>query len=244
MPPIKTPIGVRRLDDLLGGGAPLQSCALLYGPPFIGKEVLARLFFLNGLRQGIPGVLVLTGDSASDVRKQLAETEPRYPEWEKAGLAQFIDTYSSAIGAEDSAEMVQYVDGSVNLNALSLAVNDAQRRIIGDHAHHRLVVDSVSTLVTYTNAQTCFRFLQVLVGKAKRAGATSLLLLEHGMHADAEVQMFKHLTDGVVELKHEGDNLMLNVIGLGVTENPGWVEYRFTERSLEILGSFAAGRIR
>ena len=244
MPPTKTPFGVRRLDDLLSGGVPLQSCTLLYGPPFIGKEVLARSFFLHGLSQDIPGILVLTGAAASEVRKHLAEIEPRYSEWEKAGLAQFIDTYSSSIGAEDTADNVQYVDGSVNLNALSLAVNNAQRRIIGDHPHHRLILDSLSTLVTYTNAHTTFRFLQVLVGKAKRAGATSVLLLEHGMHTDAEVQMFKHLTDGVIELKSEGSNLTLSVIGIGVTENPGWVEYRFNERSVEIIGSFAAGRIR
>lgn len=229
---------------MLDGGVPLQSCTLAYGPPFIGKELLAKLFFLHGLRNGIPGIMVLTGAAASDVRQTLAEIDPKYPEWEKQGLAQFVDTYSRAIGAEDDSPTTEYVDGPVNLNAVSLAVNNAQRKIIGEHPHHRLIFDSVSTLVTYTNAQTTFRFLQVLVGKAKRAGATSMLLLEQGMHTDAEVQMFKHLTDGVIELKTEGPNTMLSVIGIGVTENRGWVEYRFTDSSIEVTGSFAAGRIR
>jgi KaiC/GvpD/RAD55 family RecA-like ATPase len=160
--------GVRRLDDMLDGGLPVNSCTLIYGPPFIGKEVLTRLFFLSGLRQGIPGILIVTGTAASDVRQQLALLDPKYPEWEKAGLAQFVDTYSKSIGAEDDSPVTEYVDGPVNLNAISLAVNNAQRKIIGEHATHRLVFDSVSTLVTYTNAQTTFRFLQVLVGKAKR----------------------------------------------------------------------------
>jgi KaiC/GvpD/RAD55 family RecA-like ATPase len=240
----KIETGIKRLDDLLDGGLPPQTTSLLYGPPFLGKDVLSKLYFLHGLRSGVPGILVLTGDAASDVRKKLAEMDPHYPEYEKRNLAHFVDTYSRSIGAEDDAPNCEYVDGPVNLNAVSLAVNNAQRKVIADHSAHRLVFDSVSTLATYTNAQTTFRFLQVLLGKAKRAGATSLLLLDVGMHTEAEVQTFKHLCDGVIEMKHEGPQTLLHVLGIGVTEARGWVEYKFTERSFDIIGSFAAGRIR
>ena len=241
-PKIKT--GVRRLDELLDGGLPPGSTTLVYGPPFIGKEVLTRLLLFAGWRKGIPGILVLTGDASSDVRKQLAEMDPDYPEFEKKGLVHFVDTYSRSIGAEDDHAYTEYVDGPVNLNAVSLAVNNAQRKIIAEHAEHRLVVDSLSTLITYTNAQTTFRFLQVLAGKAKRAGATTMLMLDQGMHTDADVQTFKHLADGVIELRTEGPLNFLHVMGIGVTENRGWVEYRFTPTNIEITGSFAAGRIR
>jgi KaiC/GvpD/RAD55 family RecA-like ATPase len=240
----RVPTGVRRLDDLLDGGLPQGATALVYGPPFVGKDVLTKLYFLQGMRSGVPGIMILAGEAASDVRQRLAEMDPSYPEMERRGLAHFVDTYSKAIGAEDDAPNCEYVDGPVNLSAVSLAVNNAQRKIIAEHAQHRLVFDSVSTLVTYTNAQTTFRFLQVLVGKAKRAGATTMLLLEQGMHTDAEVQTFKHLSDGVIELKQDGPHTLLSVLGVGVTESRGWVEYRFTSRSFEITGSFAAGRIR
>lgn len=236
--------GVKRLDDMLDGGIPVGATALLYGPPFIGKDVLARLFLLAGCRKGIPGILLLTGDAASDVRKQLAGMDPRYPEYEANGLVHFVDTYSRSIGAEDEHPSCEYVDSPVNLNAVSLAVNNAQRKIISQHAEHRLVVDSLSTIITYTNAQTTFRFLQILVGKAKRAGATTVMLLEQGMHADSEVQTFKHLADGVIEMKSEGPLNLLSILGLGVTENRGFVEYRFTPTSLDVTGSFSAGRIR
>lgn len=236
--------GVRRLDDLLEGGLPPQSATLVYGPGFLGKEVLAKLYFLHGLAKGEPGILLLTGQAASDVRAELARMDPRYPQWEKQGLAHFVDAYSKSIGAEDDHPYAEYVDGPVNLNAVSLAVNNAQRKLIADHPHHRLVVDSVSTLVTYSNAQTVFRFLQVLVGKARRAGATTLLLLQAGMHADAEVQTFKHLVDGVLEVRPEGPSNFLQVVGVGITENRGWVEYRWTDRTFDVTGSFAAGRIR
>lgn len=241
---MKMPIGVKRLDEVLEGGLPASSCSLLYGPAFVGKEVLARVFFLQGLSMGQPGIFILTGQAASDVRAELAGMDPRYHQWERDGLAHFVDAYSRSIGAEDDHPSTEYVDGPVNLNGVSLAVSNAQRRLIADHPHHRLVLDSVSTLVTYTNAQTTFRFLQILVGKAKRAGATSLLLLQAGMHADAEVQTFKHLVDGIVEMRTESAVNQLHVLGLGITESHGWVDYRFTPRSFDVTGSFAAGRIR
>lgn len=243
-PTNKVEIGVRRLDDLLEGGVPAGSTTLVYGPPFLGKELLTRLYLLHGLRQGVPGILILTGEATSDVRRQLANIDPAYPDFEKEGLIHFVDTYSKSIGAEDDFPLAEYVDGPVNLNAVSLAVSNAQRRLIADHPIHRMVYDSVSTTVTYTNAQTTFRFLQVLVGKAKRAGATTMLLLDQGMHADPEVQTFKHLSDGVLEVRADGPVNLLQVTGIGITENRGWVEYRFNERQFDVTGSFAAGRIR
>lgn len=240
----KVELGIRRVDEMLDGGVPSESAALLYGPPFIGKELLGRLFVLNGCRKGVPGIILTTGEAASDVRATLATIDPDVADYVKRGLLHFVDTYSKSIGADEEAPNCEYVDGPLNLSAVSLAVNNAQRKIIAEHAEHRLLIDSVSTLITYTNAQTTFRFLQVLVGKAERAGATVLLTMDEGMHTDAEVQTFKHLTDGVITVRTESGNHMLHVIGLGVTESRGWVEYRFNQTALEVTGSFGAGRIR
>jgi hypothetical protein len=71
-----------------------------------------------------------------------------------------------------------------------------------------------------------------------------MLQLEAGMHAEADVQMLKHLAHGVIEVRSEAGKPLLRVEGLGVTESRGWVEYRFGERNVELIGSFAAGRIR
>lgn len=238
----RLPTGVARLDELLDGGFPSGSAVLVYGPPFIGKEILTRTFLLEGARDGMPGVMVLTNAAASDVSLELAAMDPRFHEYEKAGLIHFVDTYSKSIGAEGEMPNAEYLDGPVNLNALALAVGNVQRKLIAKHPNHRLVFDSLSTLIAYTNPQTAFRFLQVLVGKAKRAGATSLLLLDQGMHTDAEVQMLKHLMDGIVEMKPNDTKFVTKVDGCGVTPH-GWIEYRFSPTEFEITGSFATGRI-
>lgn len=241
---VRVPTGVRRLDALLGGGIPAGSAVMVYGPPFLGKEVLARRFVLASLGADLPAVYVLTNAATDDVRRDLAAADPKYSKAEEQHRARFVDTYSRGIGAADSFKDAAYLDGALDLNGISLAVNKAQAAIIGKHEAHALVVDSVSTLIAYSNAQTAFRFLQTLIGRTRRVGATGLFLMDHGMHSDADVQMFKHLMSGTIELRESSGKTQVQVQGLGAPQGPGWVDYKFDDKVFEITGSFAAGRIR
>ncbi|MGH2650972.1 MAG: RAD55 family ATPase, partial [Actinomycetota bacterium] len=236
--------GIRRLDEALDGGVPDHSAVLVYGPPFTGKTVLSNQFAAAGLAQGVPAIFVLTDQPASEARQELAAIDPDYEKHEEAGLVQFVDAYSRSVGAEDPHKRTEYLDGPIDLSSLALAVNNAQRKVIPLSSAHRLVFRSVSTLMAYTNAQTTFRFLQIFVGKTKRAGATSMMHLEQGMHTEPEVQMIKHLVDGVLSLKVDAGKHTLHLEGLGVTSDRGWVEYRYSPVVFEITGSFGAGRIR
>jgi KaiC/GvpD/RAD55 family RecA-like ATPase len=236
--------GVKRLDALLSGGIPAGSAALVYGPPFLGKEVLARRFLLASMKANVPTIDILTNVAAADVRRNLSESDPAYDGYEKAHLARFVDTYSRSIGAADSFKDATYLDNALDLNGIALAVNKVQADLIAKHDHHAVVLNSVSTLIAYSSAQTAFRFLQTLIGRARRVGATGLYLMDHGMHSDADVQMFKHLMSGTIELREASGKTQVQVQGLGAPQGPGWVDYRFDDKAFEITGSFAAGRIR
>jgi KaiC/GvpD/RAD55 family RecA-like ATPase len=241
---VKLATGIRRLDEILQGGIPEKSATILYAPPFLGKEVLLRQFVLSNLRAKVPALIVLTDASAAEWRKNLKQQDPKFPEYEAAGLVRYVDTYSRSIGATETLPHVELVDGLLNFNAVSLAINNAERDFIRQYGQHALVFDSVSTLIAYTNAATAFRYLQVLIGKTKAAGASAILTLSQGMHTDAEVQMVKHLADGLIELRSDNNKNVMKVEGAGTGEGRGWVEYRFTETSLDVTGSFAAGRIK
>ncbi|MHB1261425.1 MAG: RAD55 family ATPase [Thermoplasmatota archaeon] len=241
---MKVPTGIKRLDALLGGGIPAGSAVMVYGPPFLGKETLARRYVLASLGAGLPAVYVLTNAATDEVRGDLLAADPGYKKAEDEHRARFVDTYSRGIGAADSFKDATYLDGALDLNGISLAVNKAQAAIMGKHEAHALVVDSVSTLIAYSSAQTAFRFLQTLIGRTRRVGATGLYLMDQGMHTDADVQMFKHLMSGTIELRESSGKTQVQVQGLGATAAPGWVDYKFDEKAFEITGSFAAGRIR
>lgn len=205
---------------------------------------MIRQYIVANLAAKIPVVAVLTDMAATDLRKQLAAADPKYTEYEKAKLIRFVDTYSRSIGISDTHPSIEYVDGLLNFNAVSLAINNAEREFVRGYPQHAFVLDSVSTLIAYTNASTAFRYLQVLLGKTKAAGASGFLTLSQGMHSDAEVQMVKHLVDGIVELRSDAGKNVLKIDGAGIVDNRGWVEYRLGEHAIEITGSFAAGRIR
>lgn len=236
-----TSTGVRKMDRLLGGGIKDRDRVLLYGPSFQGKEVLARAAFLQALKDGRPAIMVLTNRGVDEVRAELIAMDKDYEKHE-AGLAWFVDAYSLSIGIESKRRNVEYVESAMDSDKMSLALNRIHAKIV-DHDEHLLIVDSVSTLVLYGNAQGTFRFLQVMIGRARQAGATTLVLLDHGMHSDAEVQMFRHLVDGAVTLRTDGDKNQLRVEGLGLERNPGWIDYKFGDGGFDITGSLAAGRI-
>ena len=243
-PPKRLSTGVKRLDTLLGGGIAPGSAVLGYGAPFLGKEMLGRRFALAAMAAGIPAVMVLTNTASGDVRKELAAADRNYPLYEKKRLVRFVDTYSRSIGANDNFPDAEYLDGALDLNGLSAAVNRVEASLLPNHVHHALVVDSVSTLIAYSNAQTAFRFLQTVIGRTRRAGATGIFLMDHGMHTPADVQMFKHLMTGTFEFREAPGSTQMQVQGLGAPPAAGWIDYKFDAATFELTGSFAAGRIR
>lgn len=235
--------GVKQLDMLLGGGVVERGRILLYGPSFQGKEQMARETIVANMKKGVPVVMLLTNATVEDMRSHLRTMDKKYDEYEEKGLVWYVDAYSRSIGVDDEDARVQYVDSAVDLNGLSLALNKVQAQVIKEHDQHVFIIDSASTLVLYSNAQATFRFLQVLVGRARQAGATTVLMLDHGMHSDAEVQMFRHLVDGVFELRDNKERPQFRVDGLQLARNPGWIDYKFTDKAFELTGSLAAGRI-
>jgi len=240
----KVSTGITRLDELLVGGLPTASNVLLYGPPFVGKEVIMDLFTLSGLRSGIPAIIVLTDTTAAEKRREFEKMEPDYPGLEEAGLVVYVDSYSRSIGDTSDDAHTIYVDGNVNLNAIGVAVNDAQSKLLGKGDYVRLSFDSISTLIAFVSAPATFRFLQILAGRLRSQGSVAYYTLEKGMHTDTEVQMFKHLMGGVMELMEDNAQTMLRVQGIGDVATRDWGNYEFGPGRLDLIGSFAIERVR
>src|SRR5439155_1097782 len=68
----KVKTGIPRLDDLMFGGIPFGTNASVYGPAYVGKEVLVNLFMAEGLKKGSPILWVLTDKGPADVRDEMS----------------------------------------------------------------------------------------------------------------------------------------------------------------------------
>ncbi len=237
--------GVRRLDDLLYGGYLPGTQLLLNGPAHSGKDVLARLFSVDGLRQGIPSIWVVTDKTFGQVRDDLAQLYPGIAEADRKGLLRFVDLYSLAVGASASVPGVRFLSPTDRgaLEQLSRAVDGYAEQLKEKGVGYRLIFESVSTVTAQLDTAATFRFLQPFVGRRKIDGAVGYYELESGMHAEADLETLEHMVDGSVNLKLEQMKTFLAVRGIGEAQARSWIGYTFTKRAFN-LGSFSLEHIR
>jgi KaiC/GvpD/RAD55 family RecA-like ATPase len=242
---IKVKSGVRRLDDLLYGGFPTGAQVLVNGPAHTGKDVLARLFSVEGLKLGIPSIWVVTDKTYLQVREDLAGLYPAFPEAEKKGLVRYVDLYSRAVGSAQSSANVRLLSSTDKavLDQLGQTVNSFAQELKEQFSTYRLVFESVSTITAYLDSAATFRFLQPFVGRRKLDGAVSYYVLDSGMHSDSDLETLEHMVDGSINLKVEQMKTFLSVRGIGEAQARAWIGYTFNKRSLN-LGSFSLEHIR
>jgi KaiC/GvpD/RAD55 family RecA-like ATPase len=243
---VRVKSGIRRLDDLLYGGFPVGSQMLVNGPAHTGKDVLARLFSVEGLKLDIPSIWIVTDSTWTQVRDDLAALYPKYAEAEKAGMLRFIDLYTrNVVGSPQSAagvRMLSSTDKGV-LDQLTQSVNTASEELKEKFPTYRLIFESVSTLTAYLDSSATFRFLQPLIGRRKIDQSVGYYLLDRGMHSDSDLETLEHMVDGSINLKIEQLKTFLSVKGVGETQSRAWIGYTFTKRSIN-LGSFSLDHIR
>jgi KaiC/GvpD/RAD55 family RecA-like ATPase len=238
---IKT--GSPRLDDLLLGGIPFDSNVQIYGPPFVGKEVIVNAFIAEGLKKGIPAIWVLTEKTPSDIREEMRFVVSGYEEYEKLNLVHYVDAYSKSMEAEEDDQYTTYVEDPTDHKGIMKAVNTVAKEFKKNHEYYRVAFRSVSTLVAYLDVQTAFKFLQSFAGRRKRDKAVSFYMVEKGMHQDQEIQMMGSMMDGMIDLKVEQLKSYLSVQGICDVQSRAWIKYTYSKHGVSI-GSFSLDHIR
>ncbi len=238
---IKT--GTPRLDDLLLGGVPFSSNVQIYGPPFVGKEVIVNAFIAEGLKKGVPAIWVLTEKTPPEIREEMRFVVSGYEEYEKLGLVRYVDAYSKSMEAEEDDEYTTYVDDPTDHQGIMKSVNTIAKELKKKHEYYRLAFRSVSTLVAYLDVQTAFKFLQSFAGRRKRDKAVALYMVEKGMHQDQEIQMMGSMMDGMIDFKVEQLKSYLSVQGVCDVQSRAWIKYTYSAHGVSI-GSFSLDHIR
>jgi len=239
----KVKTGIPRLDDLMFGGIPFGTNASVYGPAYVGKEVLVNLFMAEGLKKGVPILWVLTDKGPADVRDEMAFVLPGYEEYEKLGLVRYVDAYSKSMGAEATDSNTTYIDEATDHQSLLKAVETIAMEWKKKYPTYRLGFRSVSTLIAYLDPTTTFKFLQPFVGRRKRDKAVAFYVIEKGMHEEQEIQMLGSLMDGSIEFKVEQLKSFLSIKGICDVQSRGWIRYTYTKSSVSV-GSFSLDHIK
>lgn len=99
----------------------------------------------------------------------------------------------------------------------------------------QLHINSLSTILMYSNIQTVFRFMHVFTGRIKASGALGIYVIESGMHDERAITTLKQLFDGMIEIKSENDRNFLRVVGLS-SKPTSWFEYEVEGANIKITG--------
>jgi len=240
----KVKTGIERLDDLLMGGMPFGSTVLFVGPPFIGKEVAMLLFLAEGLRKGVPAIVITTSHPPSEISKEIAPILPTFMELQQLGMVRWIDASGIQDPQADSDPSVIRVAGPGDFDgitgALDKCVKDFQRQ---KQPYFRLAYMSLSLSMTQSNEKEAFQFVQTVAAKVKQAKAVSLFAIERGMHTEQQLESVQHLMTGSVQFKTDMHKTLLSVQGIGEAQTRDWVEYKHTTKAL-MIGAFSLERIR
>lgn len=239
----KVRTGTRRLDDLTYGGFPLGSNILVMGPAYSGKEVLVYSFLAEGVKKGVPVVVILIDKTVELFEEEMNYVLPTWKSYVEKGLVKYIDAYSRTIGEKSNVEGVIYLDSQTDLNGISEAIEKIISEIKGIARYYRLAFFTLSTILTFADSQSVLKFLQPFTTKRKKENAVSLYLLEKGLHEENTIQMVSYLMDGAIDFKSESGKIYLQVRGITEVQSRSWIEISPSKSGI-IMGSFTLGHIR
>lgn len=240
--------GTPRLDDLLMGGIPLSSQILFVGPPFVGKEVGILNFIAEGLKEGVPCILVTTARPPAEIAKEMGPILPSFMEYEQLGLVRWVD---GSAPAEDTkgkspskAGGIYLAQGAGDYDGILKAVESIEAEFNKEeYPYFRLAYMTLSTSLTQGNEKSALSFVQRMVNHMRKAEAVGVYAVERGMHADQLIEALEHQMDGAIHFKSERQKNLLAVAGICEVQTRDWVEYKHTNRAL-MIGSFMLERIR
>lgn len=243
----KVKTGTPRLDDFLLGGIPFGANVLFIGPPFVGKEVAMYAFVAEGLKRGVPSLIITTTKPPSEIAREIAPVLPTFLDFEKLGLVKWIDATGSQETVEDLhivASDVLKAKGPTDYDGI-LAAHEQVVDIFAQkgYPYYRVVYLSLSLSVTQTDEKAAYRFVQTFVGRLKQTNGIAFYAIERGMHSDQQLETLGHQMTGAIHFKTDKQKTLLMVQGVTDVQTRDWIDYRFTNKGL-ILGAFALERIR
>jgi KaiC/GvpD/RAD55 family RecA-like ATPase len=241
----KAKTGIERLDDLLMGGMPFGANVLYVGPPFIGKEVAMLLFLAEGLKKGVPAVIVTTSRPPAEISKEMAPILPTFMEFEQLGLVHWIDASGLQSGAaQGSGANLHAVSGPGDFEGILKSVDACVKTIQKQrHPYFRLAYMSLSMSVTQADEKSSFQYVQTFVGRMRQANAISAYAVERGMHTEQQLEAIQHHMSGAIQFKTDKQKTLISVQGIGDVQTREWIEYKHTNKAL-MIGAFSLERIR
>jgi KaiC/GvpD/RAD55 family RecA-like ATPase len=216
---LSEPLDVEALTAVRPG-----SNLLISGPAMTGKEDLALSMLADGSGRGQGAIVMSTGDRAETVIENYRERVSGFDD----SLLAVVDARGDGDRSTDQSQrgsFVHHVSSPGDLTGIGIGITKSLERLANNGAGRgRFALDSLSTMLTYTDKKTVFKFCHVLSSRFDSAGYVGLFTIDSGAHDDQTLQVIKQAFDGMVEIRELEGTTEARVLGLG--DKPSdWQEF-------------------
>jgi KaiC/GvpD/RAD55 family RecA-like ATPase len=215
-------LGIDKLDENINGVRG-GSNIMIIGPPMSGKETIVNNIVYKGLKAGEAAVIVTTREPGENVIDWFNYNNLDIP-FDHLGI---VDCVTKTLGVPTSdTATIRRASSPVDLTGIGVKISQFLEEFWMKKNIRKtwLCINSLSTILMYSNIQTVFRFLHVFTGRVKASGAIGIYVVEDGMHDNQAVATLKQLFDGVIEIRQENDNHYIRTTGMNQKPS-AWYEY-------------------
>lgn len=180
----------------IGIEVPPGTNLLLLGDLFSGKDIFSKEFIKEGLDNGEACIFVSTNDPVVETVEDFKDYDLEF-----LGIINCISTRSDLPNDITYADQLRFVSSPTDLTMIMAFINEFLDIFRGkDVPGIRIVFDSISTLLMYSNLKTIFKFLHVLTNTVKSRNAVLLMTMEEGVHDKIEISSLERLNQGLITM--------------------------------------------
>lgn len=190
-------LGAPGLDSQVGGideGTNL----LVVGGSADSKNEAGRAVVARGVERGDAILRVSTRYTTEELLEEYSDLDF---EDSRFGV---VDSVSHSVGGDvEESATVKHTSSPSDVTGIGIKVSDLIEKFQEDPEveRTRLYMDSISTLLMYSELQTVFRFLHVLTGRVRSIGGLGLYTMDPDMHDERDYSTLVQLFDATIEVR-------------------------------------------
>jgi KaiC/GvpD/RAD55 family RecA-like ATPase len=173
--------GIKELDNATEG-IKRGSNILMIGPPMCGKEVILYNIMYHGAAINQNSIInVTTRETAAHILEWFEENKLDLP-LDRIGIIDCVTKMHSEAVVKN--ENIRIANSPVDLTGIGVKISkffdefSMKKNIEKSQLH----INSLSTILMYSNTQTVFSFLHIFTKRIRSAGALGIYLIDGGMH--------------------------------------------------------------
>ena len=176
---------------------------LISGPPLCGKRRMALEMLAHGSEQGEGVIIVTTRDSANRVLSDY-EALVSNPEAVDIGIVDCVTKHQGRTARD--TDIVKYASSPEDMTGIGIKFSEFVEEFREERGieNVRVLVDSLSALLMYSDVQTVFRFMHVFTSRVDNSDAMGMHIIESTGHEEETLNTLRQLFDHAVSVAANG----------------------------------------